>query len=85
MTQRLLVQCWKGPGQQHHPLAAQPVPCVQDPGLQEGATHRGEADQCHQGDPGGHQERGPAERLLRVTRWARARDQSQLSSGSPHT
>lgn len=47
-------------------------PSVQDPGFPEGAAHRGEADQRHQGDPGGHQERGPAERLLRVARWARA-------------
>lgn len=51
----------------HHP----PSP-LQDPGFPEGATHGGEADQCHQGDPGGHQERGSAERLLCVTRWARA-------------
>lgn len=53
-------------------LGITPVPSVQDPGLPEGATHGGEADQCHQGDPGGHQERGAAERLLRVTRWERA-------------
>lgn len=69
VIKRALVYQWKGQGQ-HLPshLLCSNVPFEQDPGFPEGATHGWEVDQCHQGDPGGHQERDPAERLLRLTR-----------------